>query len=331
MTSSQPSLPTTPSSSAAPRHRSDASSGVSSDGSTAASALDHPLAGQSLKVGYEERLVLDGVDIAVAPGKLTVLLGPNGSGKSTLLKTLARTLKPQGGQVLLDGQDLHRRSTREVAQHLGLLPQGPTAPEGLSVRQLVAMGRFPHQRLWQRDARRDAEVVKQAMAYTRVTEFAERHVDTLSGGQRQRCWIAMVLAQQTDLILLDEPTTFLDLKVQVDLLELLSGLAHDQGRTLLLVLHDLNLAAAYADELVMMRDGRILTSGSPREVFTADNLKRVFDLDAHVMVDPESGKPLCVPLLGRRESQTAQQRPTDESPAPHTQARHPSTTSGPRP
>jgi iron complex transport system ATP-binding protein len=174
-------------------------------------------------------------------------------------------------------------------------------------------------------------VVKQAMAYTRVTEFAERHVDTLSGGQRQRCWIAMVLAQQTDLILLDEPTTFLDLKVQVDLLELLSGLAHDQGRTLLLVLHDLNLAAAYADELVMMRDGRILTSGAPREVFTADNLKRVFDLDAHVMVDPESGKPLCVPLLGRRESQAQQQRPTDESPAPHTQARHPSTTSGPRP
>ncbi|MDT0501171.1 MULTISPECIES: ABC transporter ATP-binding protein [unclassified Halomonas] len=253
------------------------------------------LTGEALHAGYESRRVLDGVDLSVAEGQLTVLLGPNGSGKSTLLKTLARTLAPSAGRVCLDGQDIHRRSTREVARRLGILPQGPTAPEGLTVRQLVGMGRFPHQRLWRQDAERDARAVREAMAYADVAALAERSVDTLSGGQRQRCWIAMVLAQETDLILLDEPTTFLDLKVQVDLLELLSRLAHEQGRTLLLVLHDLNLAAAYADRLVMMRDGGIVASGTPREVFTVAHLKRVFDLDARVLVEPETGSPICVP------------------------------------
>ncbi|NWN81460.1 MAG: ABC transporter ATP-binding protein [Halomonas sp.] len=253
------------------------------------------LTGEALHAGYESRRVLDGVDLAVAEGQLTVLLGPNGSGKSTLLKTLARTLTPSAGRVCLDGQDIHRRNTREVARRLGILPQGPSAPEGLTVRQLVGMGRFPHQRLWRQDAQQDAWAVHQAMIYADITDFAERSVDALSGGQRQRCWIAMVLAQETDLILLDEPTTFLDLKVQVDLLELLSRLAHEHGRTLLLVLHDLNLAAAYADELVMMRNGGIVTSGTPREVFTHTNLKRVFDLDAQVLEDPETGSPICVP------------------------------------
>ncbi|EHJ92678.1 ABC transporter ATP-binding protein [Vreelandella boliviensis] len=260
------------------------------------------LTGEALQAGYDTRRVLDGVDIAIEEGKLTVLLGPNGSGKSTLLKTLARTLTPSDGHVYLDGKDIHRSKTREVAKRLGILPQGPVAPEGLSVKQLVAMGRFPHQGLWQKNAQQDAEAIREAMTYTHVTEFAERNVDALSGGQRQRCWIAMVLAQQTDLILLDEPTTFLDLKVQVDLLELLSRLAHEKGRTLLLVLHDLNLAAAYADQLVMMCDGRIVTSGAPSEVFTAPNLKRVFDLDAHVIHDPESGSPICVP---RKRNQPA--------------------------
>lgn len=253
------------------------------------------LTGERLHAGYESRRVLDGVDLAVAEGKLTVLLGPNGSGKSTLLKTLARTHAPSAGRVCLDGEDIHHRNTREVAQRLGILPQGPSAPEGLTVRQLVGMGRFPHQRLWRQDAEQDARAIREAMAYADVTDLAERSVDALSGGQRQRCWIAMVLAQQTDLILLDEPTTFLDLKVQVDLLELLSRLAHEHGRTLLLVLHDLNLAAAYADQLVMMRDGRIERRGSPAEVFTAANLKTVFDLDAHVIRDPHSGQPVCVP------------------------------------
>lgn len=253
------------------------------------------LQGASLCAGYDARRVLDGVDITIAEGKLTVLLGPNGSGKSTLLKTLARTLTPSAGHVYLNGQDIHRSNTREVAKRLGLLPQGPVAPEGLSVKQLVGMGRFPHQGLWQKNAQQDAEAIREAMAFTNVTEFADRNVDALSGGQRQRCWVAMVLAQQTDLILLDEPTTFLDLKVQVDLLALLSRLAHEHGRTLLLVLHDLNLAAAYADQLVMMRDGHIVTSGPPSDVFTTENLQRVFDLEAHVIHDPESGSPICVP------------------------------------
>ena len=158
------------------------------------------------------------------------------------------------------------------------------------------MGRFPHQGFWKKDPQQDANAIAEAMAYMHVTEFADRDVEALSGGQRQRCWIAMVLAQQTDLILLDEPTTFLDLKVQVDLLALLSRLAHDHGRTLLLVLHDLNLAAAYADHLVMMRDGQIVISGTPSDVFTAANLKRVFDLDAHILRDPASGSPVCVPF-----------------------------------
>lgn len=258
------------------------------------------LRGEALHAGYDTRRVLDGVDLTVAEGKLTVLLGPNGSGKSTLLKALARTLTPTAGSVYLDGRDIHRRKTRDVAQRLGILPQGPTAPEGLTVKQLVGMGRFPHQRLWQQNAEEDARAIRRAMVHADVDDFADRNVDALSGGQRQRCWIAMVLAQETDLILLDEPTTFLDLKVQIDLLELLSSLAHAHGRTLLLVLHDLNLASAYADELVMMRDGRIVASGTPREVFTADRLKHVFNLDAQVLADPETHSPICVPHRRRR-------------------------------
>lgn len=263
--------------------------------SPSASTRVHRLRGEALCAGYEGRRILDGVDFQVADGQVTALLGPNGSGKSTLLKTLARTLPPQRGRVLLDGRDIHGLPTRDVARRLGILPQSPTAPDGLTVRELVGMGRFPHQRLWQRWSEEDERAVDEAMTIADVARFAERSVDALSGGQRQRCWIAMVLAQRTELILLDEPTTFLDLKVQVDLLELLVRLAHGQGRTLLVVLHDLNLAAAYADTLVMMRDGRILQRGTPEEVFTAANLKRVFDLDAEVMRAPHTGRLVCVP------------------------------------
>lgn len=258
-----------------------------------------PLIGQALSAGYDNRQVLDGVDIDVTLGELTVLLGPNGSGKSTLLKTLARTHSPAAGQVLLDGKDIHRSRTREVAKRLGLLPQGPSVPEGLTVRQLVTMGRFPHQGWWRNSAKQDELAVNEAMDFTQVTEFADHSVDALSGGQRQRCWIAMVLAQQTDLLLLDEPTTFLDLKVQVDLMELLVRLARERGRTLLLVLHDLNLAAAFADKLIMLRAGHIIASGSPQAVFTPPHLKAVFGLDAHVIQDPESGSPLCLPRRQR--------------------------------
>ncbi|MCS4505618.1 putative siderophore transport system ATP-binding protein YusV [wastewater metagenome] len=255
----------------------------------------HRLEGRALEVAYGDQPILHGVDFRVEDGRVTVLLGPNGSGKSTLLKTLARTLSPRAGQVVLDGHLIHRQSTRMVARKLGMLPQSATAPEGLTARELVALGRFPYQTLWRQWTRGDEAAVDGAMETAGVTALADRPVDELSGGQRQRCWIAMVLAQGTDLILLDEPTTFLDLKVQVDLLELLVKLAHDHGRTLLMVLHDLNLAATYADTLVMLKAGRIEHCGTPGEVFTAARLKQVFDLDSRIIHDAESGRPICVP------------------------------------
>ena len=248
-----------------------------------------------LAAGYDGRTVFDGLDFRLETGRVTMLLGPNGCGKSTLLRALARTLAPEAGQVLLDGRDIHRSRTREVARRMGILPQGPTAPEGLTVRELVALGRFPYQHLLRQWSPDDEHAVHEAMATADVARFADRAIDDLSGGQRQRCWIAMVLAQDTDLILLDEPTTFLDLKVQVDLLELLVRLAHDRGRTLLIGLHDLNLAAAHADVLVMMRAGRIESSGTPEAVFTADNIRRVFDLEASVIREPAAGRLVCVP------------------------------------
>lgn len=253
------------------------------------------LRGEQLTVGYDDAAILNQVNFQVPDSQVTVLVGPNGSGKSTLLKTLARILSPREGQVMLDGKDIHKTRTREVAQKLGLLPQGPIAPEGLTVRELVAQGRFPHQNLLRQWSSEDERAVGEAMEIAQVTEFADRPVDGLSGGQRQRCWIAMVLAQETDLILLDEPTTFLDLKVQVDLMNLLVRLAHDTDRTLVVVLHELNLAAAYADYLVMMRDGAIHHHGAPDDIFTSGNLKTVFDLDAHVIRDPHSHRLICVP------------------------------------
>ncbi|UJW86063.1 ABC transporter ATP-binding protein [Devosia sp. SL43] len=253
-----------------------------------------------LAAGYANVTVLDEIDLAIVDGQVTILIGPNGCGKSTLLKTMARILKPSRGNVLLDGKDIHTLNTRAVAASLGLLPQGPIAPEGLTVRELVTQGRFPHQSLLRQWTQKDEDAVNGAMATAGITDFADRAVDTLSGGQRQRCWVAMVLAQETDLILLDEPTTFLDLKVQVDLMDLLTGLAHERGRTLVIVLHELSLAAAYADHLVMMKEGEIVASGRPDDIFTADRLKQIFDLDANVLRDPSSGRLVCVPFGARR-------------------------------
>lgn len=248
-----------------------------------------------LDSGYGDTTILSAVSLTVGDGQMTILVGPNGSGKSTLLKTMARILDPVLGSVVLDGKAIHETRSREVAKKLGLLPQGPIAPEGLTVRELVAQGRFPHQGLMRQWTTEDASAVERAMQTAKVTEFADRPVDTLSGGQRQRCWIAMVLAQETDLLLLDEPTTFLDLKIQVDLMELLADLAHTGGRTLVVVLHELNLAAAYADHLVMMKDGRIACAGAPETVFTQERLKSVFDLDAKIVRDGETGQIMCVP------------------------------------
>lgn len=247
-----------------------------------------------LTTGYQDPVVFD-ASFHVGSGQLTALIGPNGCGKSTLLKCMARILKPHSGQVILNNANLHEQPTRQVARQLALLPQGPIAPEGLTVRELVAQGRYPHQSLFQQWSRDDEAAVQDALSMTDTLQLADRPVSALSGGQRQRCWIAMVLAQQTPVILLDEPTTFLDMRVQVDLLNLLASLAHDHGRTLVVVLHELNMAAAFADHLIMMKEGRLQAQGKPDDIFTRENLKAVFNLDAQILRDPYSGRLMCVP------------------------------------
>ncbi|MFD7868569.1 ABC transporter ATP-binding protein [Streptomyces sp. NPDC057682] len=253
------------------------------------------LAARGVTVGYGGRTVIDGLDVEIPPGVITTIIGPNGCGKSTLLRTLSRLLKPASGTVVLDGDDIARLRTRDVARKLGLLPQAPVAPEGLTVGDLVARGRHPHQswlRQWSSD---DADVVADALAMTGVSELADRPVDSLSGGQRQRVWISMTLAQGTDLLLLDEPTTYLDLAHAVDVLDLVDDL-HESGRTVVMVLHDLNLATRYSDNLVVMRGGEILAQGHPREVITAELLDEAFGLRARVIDDPVGDRPLIVPI-----------------------------------
>ncbi|MER7231248.1 ABC transporter ATP-binding protein [Streptomyces olivaceus] len=253
------------------------------------------LAARGVTVGYGARPVIDCLDVSVPPGVITTIIGPNGCGKSTLLRTLSRLLKPTGGTVVLDGEDIGTLRTRDVAKKLGLLPQAPVAPDGLTVSDLVARGRHPHQswlRQWSSD---DADVVRRALAMTGVADLADRPVDSLSGGQRQRVWISMTLAQGTDLLLLDEPTTYLDLAHAVDVLDLVDDL-HESGRTVVMVLHDLNLATRYSDHLVVMRDGAVLAQGHPREVVTADLLHEAFGLRARVIDDPVGDRPLIVPI-----------------------------------
>ncbi|MGW8632973.1 ABC transporter ATP-binding protein [Streptomyces sp. NPDC055793] len=253
------------------------------------------LAARGVAVGYGARPVIDGLDVAIPPGVITTIIGPNGCGKSTLLRTLSRLLKPTSGTVVLDGEDIAGLRTRDVAKKLGLLPQAPVAPEGLTVSDLVARGRHPHQswlRQWSSD---DAAVVGRALAMTGVSDLADRPVDSLSGGQRQRVWISMTLAQGTDLLLLDEPTTYLDLAHAIDVLDLVDDL-HESGCTVVMVLHDLNLATRYSDNLVVMRDGAILAQGHPREVVTAELLHEAFGLRARVIDDPVGDRPLIVPI-----------------------------------
>lgn len=251
----------------------------------------------NLSVGYGAVPIVKDVSLQAAEGQLTILVGPNGCGKSTLIRAMARVLPAMSGEAMLDGQSVHDIPTRVLARSLALLPQGPIAPEGLTVRELVSQGRFPHQTLSRQWSGADSRAVTAAMDAANVAAFADRRADSLSGGQRQRCWIAMVLAQETPVILLDEPTTFLDLKVQVDVMSLLQRIAKKQLCTVVVVLHELNIAAMFGDSIIMMRDGEIIDQGAPDTVMTRKNMRKVFDLDAHIITDPASGRPVCLPVL----------------------------------
>jgi len=255
-----------------------------------------------LKLGYGDRVVVDGLDLGIEAGTVTTVIGPNGCGKSTLLRALGRLLRPSGGEVLLDGKRIDRMPSREVARILGVLPQAPSAPEGLTVADLVSRGRHPHQTWYRQWSSDDESAVGEALAMTGLLDLGDRPLDELSGGQRQRAWISMALAQGTDLLLLDEPTTFLDLAHQIEVLELVRRLHGELGRTVVMVLHDLNLAARYADRLVAMRAGRVVAAGPPAEVLTEALLAEVFELDAKVIEDPVTGTPLVVPIGTRSHS-----------------------------
>lgn len=259
------------------------------------------LSAADLCLGYADRPVLRDLDLVVPDGKITVIVGANGCGKSTLLRGLGRLLKPAAGSVLLDGHSIHHRSSRDVARTLGLLPQNPVAPEGLTVVDLVGRGRYPHHGPLRRWSPADDAAVARALELTGTIDLAHRPVEELSGGQRQRVWVAMALAQETDLLLLDEPTTFLDVAHQVEVLDLMLDLNAARGVTILMVLHDLNLAGRYADHLVALRAGRIVAAGSPGEVVTPELVREVFGLEAQVIDDPVSRTPLVVPR-GRHHS-----------------------------
>ncbi|WP_328400158.1 ABC transporter ATP-binding protein [Nocardia sp. NBC_00403] len=256
----------------------------------------HRLSAENITLGYGDRVIVDELCIDVAPGVITTVIGPNGCGKSTLLRSLGRLLRPQQGRVLLDGKAISSMKTKDVARVVGMLPQSPIAPEGLTVADLVARGRHPHQSWIRQWSVTDEAEVMTALEQTGIADLADRPLDELSGGQRQRAWISMALAQGTDILLLDEPTTYLDLAHSVEVLDLVDRLHDDLGRTVVMVLHDLNLAIRYSDELIVMRAGRIVAQGTPGDIIDAELLREVFDLDASVLEDPVSGRPMIVPI-----------------------------------
>ncbi|WP_314587207.1 ABC transporter ATP-binding protein [Paenibacillus terrigena] len=250
---------------------------------------------EKLHIAYDNRLIVEDLNLVIPEGKITALVGANGSGKSTILKTMARIMKPQKGTVILDGRSLHRQSTREVAKQLAILPQNPTAPDGLTVSELVSYGRFPHQKGFGNLNKEDQEMIQWALQVTGMSAFSMHPVDQLSGGQRQRAWIAMALAQGTDLLFLDEPTTFLDMAHQLEVLKLLEQLNQDQKRTIVMVVHDLNHASRFAQHMVAIKSGKVVSSGSPTEVITPDVMRDVFGIEADIVPDPRTGLPLCLP------------------------------------
>ncbi|MER7041896.1 ABC transporter ATP-binding protein [Streptomyces microflavus] len=257
---------------------------------------DHQLTAERLTLGYGDRTVVSSLDLVVPPGAITVVVGANACGKSTLLRSMSRLLAPREGRVVLDGKEVHRRPAKELARTLGLLPQSPVAPEGITVSDLVGRGRHPHQAMFSRWNEKDDAAVASALEATATEPLADRAVDELSGGQRQRVWIAMALAQQTDLLLLDEPTTFLDASHQIEVLDLLTDLNRSRGTTIVMVLHDLNLAARYADHLIALADGTLHAFGPPAEVLTEETVRAVFGLESRVIEDPVSGRPLMLPI-----------------------------------
>ncbi|WP_198943483.1 ABC transporter ATP-binding protein [Actinokineospora bangkokensis] len=249
----------------------------------------------NLRLAYDDRVIVDDLDVAIPAGRITVIVGANACGKSTLLRALARLLKPRAGAVHLDGRSVHALPTREVAKALGILPQSPTAPAGMTVVDLVTRGRSPHQTWWRQWSTGDEQAVADALRATAMTDLADRPVDELSGGQRQRAWIAMAVAQHTPVLLLDEPTTYLDLAHQIDVLDLVVDLNRHQGRTVVMVLHDLNQACRYADHVIAMKSGRIAAEGAPEDIITPTLVHDVFGVTCQITPDPLTGTPMVIP------------------------------------
>ncbi len=249
---------------------------------------------KKLTIAYDDQVIVDSLDLVIPKGKVTSIIGPNGCGKSTILKTIGRILKKKSGMVYLDGEDISKVSTKEIAQKMAILPQTPTAPSGLTVQELVSYGRFPHQKGFGKLTQEDKKMVNWAIEVTKLTEYSHREIDNLSGGQRQRVWIAMALAQQTDLILLDEPTTYLDMAHQLEILELLAELNQNQDCTIVMVLHDLNLASRFSDYLIAVNNGSIKAEGTAKEVITKEVLKEVFQIEATIVEEPVSQRPVCL-------------------------------------
>jgi iron complex transport system ATP-binding protein len=254
--------------------------------------------GQDLYLSYGGPPIVEELTVTIPTQAITAIIGPNGCGKSTLLKALARILIPEQGKVEVNEVDIHSQSTKEIARQLGLLPQNPRSPDGITVSDLIQRGRYPHQGIFRQWSREDESSVSKALSLTGLTNFSDRPIDELSGGQRQRVWIAMLLAQETPIMLLDEPTTHLDIAHQIEVLDLLKELTEQHNRTIVMVLHDINLAVRYANNLIAMRDGEIKTAGKPRDVLTAQMIHDVFSIQAQILPDPISGSPLCIPVIG---------------------------------
>lgn len=259
-------------------------------------ATDMSLSAKNLTSGYDNKVIVNGVEINIPNHKISVIIGANACGKSTLLKTLSRLIKPMDGNVSLGNKALNQYQPKELARQLGLLPQSPVVPEGITVADLVSRGRYPYQSFLKGLGHHDFEAVEEALSLMGITHLADRCVDELSGGQRQRVWIAMALAQDTDILLLDEPTTFLDIAYQVEILDLLTDLNRKKGTTIVMVLHDINLSARYADYLFAIKDGKLISEGTPEEIITPKLIEKVFNLASTVIKDPVSGTPMIVPI-----------------------------------